>query len=139
MIGRLNQRVVWQVIRWPVSAKLVRTRRVYWTWREKDLWDNHTHKKNVDRIQYSMSCGAEERFKDDQFKQLGRSVILRDREYRRNLWKDGEFSPEPDEFEGPMGLKCSAGCWVCRFKAQWKSSLKIKIWEPSMCFWCLQP
>ena len=63
-------------------------------------------------------------------------VIHRFREYRGSGWEDGEFCSAPVEFEGPMGLrmKCSADCWVCRSKVQEKSRLKIKIWEPSLCF-----
>lgn len=51
------------------------------------------------------------------------------------MWKDGKFSSEPVEFEGPVGLrrKCLlAGCWVCRSKAPGKSRLPIKVWEPSV-------
>lgn len=61
-------------------------------------------------------------------------VILGDRERGRSMWEDGQLSSEPVEFEGPMGLrrKCLAGCWICRSKAQGKSRLAIKIWEPSV-------
>lgn len=51
------------------------------------------------------------------------------------MWKDGKFSSEPVEFEGPVGLrrKCLlVGCWVCRSKAPGKFRLAIKVWEPSV-------
>lgn len=50
------------------------------------------------------------------------------------MWKDGQFSSEPVEFEGPVGLrrKCLAGCWICRSKAQGNCRLAIKIGAPSV-------